>query len=70
MKSRIIVLALLLLSIAILSGCTGSPKEEKASSGTTQALSDDVSPDEVSNLTDLDIPLMEENNTVEIGEMI
>jgi PBP1b-binding outer membrane lipoprotein LpoB len=69
MKALTLLLAALVLSAALFSGCVGSPKEEKAATDATQPLAEDISPDEV-NLTNVDVPLIEENDTVEIGEMI
>jgi PBP1b-binding outer membrane lipoprotein LpoB len=70
MKTLTVLLAALVLSAALFSGCVGSPKIEKAAPETTQPLSEDISPDEVVEISDSDVPLIEENDTVEIGEMI
>jgi hypothetical protein len=70
MKALIVLLAALVLSAALFSGCAGSPKEEKTAPETTQPLAEDITPDEVAKVTGSDVPLIEENDTVEIGEMI
>ena len=69
MKTLMLLIALLVLSAALFSGCVGSPKEEKKATVTTHPIDEDIWPDEV-NLTNVDMPLIEENDTVEIGEMI
>jgi hypothetical protein len=70
MKTLNVLLAALVLSAALFSGCTGSSNEQKASTDTTVPFVDDVVPDQVANITDMEVLLIEENDTVEIGEMI
>lgn len=61
---------LLIISLALFSGCTGTNGADKTTQATATTLADNAVPSSEPILTDADLPLMGENDTVEIGEMI
>ncbi|MFZ2456286.1 MAG: hypothetical protein WAX07_07405 [Candidatus Altiarchaeia archaeon] len=68
-RTTALLLAVLVLSAFLFAGCTGK-SGEKENSETTLPAGEDTSSDVVQELTDADIPLIAENDTVEIGEML
>jgi|WetSurMetagenome_2_1015567.scaffolds.fasta_scaffold30842_3 hypothetical protein len=61
---------LLVISVLLFSGCTGTGGTDKTTQAPATTPAEKVLPLSEPIITDADVPLMEENDTVEIGEMI
>jgi len=70
MKGEVIGILLVISVVVLFSGCTGTNGADKTTQATATTLAENAVPSAESVLTDADVPLIGENDTVEIGEMI